>query len=44
MFHIFMHIIKFVADPAKAVMKFLEDGGVTEVVSKLETVNLSLPN
>jgi hypothetical protein len=44
MLHIFVHIIKFVCDLAKAVMKFLEDGGVTKVVSKLDPGNLSLPN
>ena len=44
MLHILVHVIKFVCDPAKAGIKFLEDGGVTKVVRKLETGNLSLPN
>ena len=44
MLHILVHIIKFVCDPAKAGMKFLEDGGVTKVVRKLVTGNLSLLN
>jgi hypothetical protein len=44
MFYTFVDSIDFVGNLVQASMKFHEEVGVTEVVSKLETGNVSLPS
>jgi hypothetical protein len=42
MFYVFVHVIDFLGNLVQAGMKFKEEVGVTEVVSKLESGNVSL--
>jgi hypothetical protein len=44
MFYTFVDIIDFVGNLVQASKKFQEEVGVTEVVGKLETGNVSLPS